>query len=154
MTQRSINIIDKIGALIPGYNGYKDRDSRKDCDKKLRVTLCEKLNDYENLIIEKINSCIKISNLSEMRKFESLRKKLNTLSQKILYTTYGSNAFFSDQKIKEKELDQIYQYDLDISDSIDKLLLVDDFSEIQVSSCISQISMILKIRNNYIKDFK
>ena len=154
MTQRSVNILDKIGTLIPGYNGYKDRDSRKNCEKKFRVALSEKLNNYENLIIEKINSCIQESNLIEMRKYEALRKKLNTLSHKILYTSYGANAFFSDQKIKEDELDQIYKYDLDISDRIEKLLLIEDFSEFEIISSISQISIILKNRNNYIKDFK
>ena len=62
--------------------------------------------------------------------------------------------FFSDQKIKEDELDQIYKYDLDISDRIEKLLLIEDFSEFEIISSISQISIILKNRNNYIKDFK
>lgn len=154
MAQRSTNILDKIGSLIPGYDGYKDRDSRKNCEKKFRVALSEKLNDYENLIIEKINNCIQDSNLIDMRKYETLRKKLNTLSHKILYTSYGANAFFSDQKIKEDELDQIYKYDLDISDNIEKLLSIEDFSELEITNCISNISMVLKNRNNYIKDFK
>ena len=55
---------------------------------------------------------------------------------------------------KIDELDQIYKYDLDISDRIEKLLLIEDFSEFEIISSISQISIILKNRNNYIKDFK
>ena len=112
MSQRSINILDRIGTLIPGYSGYADRDSRKNCDKKLRIFLSDKLRGFENLISESIADCAKSSDLIEMNKLESIRKKINTLSSKILYAPYGSNAFFSDQKINTTELDQIYDYDI------------------------------------------
>ena len=30
--QRTKNIFDKIGSLIPGYRGYAERDGRRNCD--------------------------------------------------------------------------------------------------------------------------
>jgi hypothetical protein len=154
MSQRSINILDRIGTLIPGYSGYADRDSRKNCDKKLRIFLSEKLRGFENLISESIADCAKSSDLIEMNKLESIRKKINTLSSKILYAPYGSNAFFSDQKINTTELDQIYDYDINISDEIDKLLLLDCFSNNETSNTISNLTTLLNNRNNFIKNFK
>ena len=35
--ERSKNIFDKLGSLIPGYRGYAERDSRRNCDKLLLV---------------------------------------------------------------------------------------------------------------------
>jgi hypothetical protein len=154
MAQRSLNILDKIGTLIPGYSGYTDRDSRKNCDKKLRVFLSDKLSGFENLISESITDCAKNSNLIEMNKLESIRKKINTLSSKILYAPYGANAFFSDQKINKTELDQIYDYDINISGEIDKLLLLDCFSNSEISITISNLTTLLNNRNNFIKNFK
>lgn len=154
MSQRSINILDRIGTLIPGYFGYADRDSRKNCDKKLRIFLSDKLRGFENLISESIADCAKSSDLIEMNKLESIRKKINTLSSKILYAPYGSNAFFSDQKINTTELDQIYDYDINISDEIDKLLLLDCFSNNETSNTISNLTTLLNNRNNFIKNFK
>jgi|TARA_B110000037_G_C16836053_1_gene389801 hypothetical protein len=154
MSQRSINILDRIGTLIPGYSGYADRDSRKNCDKKLRIFLSDKLRGFENLISESIADCAKSSDLIEMNKLESIRKKINTLSSKILYAPYGSNAFFSDQKINTTELDQIYDYDINISDEIDKLLLLDCFSNNETSNTISNLTTLLNNRNNFIKNFK
>lgn len=154
MTQRSLNILDKIGSLIPGYDGYKDRDSRKNCDKKLRVILSNKLSEYENSIIAQIEISMKNSNINDMNKYESFRKKINTLSSKILYSPYGSNAFFSDQRINEDELDTIYQYDLDISDKVEKLAALSNFSDLEITNSISDISVALVNRNNYINSFK
>ena len=154
MTQRSLNILDKIGSLIPGYDGYKDRSSRKNCDKQLRVILSNKLNEYENSITTKIDISMKNSNINDMNKYESFRKKINTLSSKILYSPYGSNAFFSDQKINEDELDTIYQYDLDLSDKVEKLAALSDFSDLEITNSISDISIALVNRNNYINSFK
>ena len=154
MSQRSINILDRIGTLIPGYSGYADRDSRKNCDKKLRIFLSDKLRGFENLISESIADCAKSSDLIEMNKLESIRKKINTLSSKILYAPYGANAFFSDQKINTTELDQIYDYDINISDEIDKLLLLDCFSNNETSNTISNLTTLLNNRNNFIKNFK
>ena len=154
MSERSANILDKIRSLIPGYDGYKNRDSMKNCDKKLRVSLSNKLNEYEKIIIEKINISIKDSNMKDMSKYESFRKKINTLSSKILYSPYGANAFFSDQKINENELDTIYKFDLDISDKVEKLTILSDFSDSEIANSISDISAALINRNNYINSFK
>ena len=40
---RKVNILDKIGALIPGYSGYAERDGRRNCDKILRESIANQL---------------------------------------------------------------------------------------------------------------
>jgi hypothetical protein len=43
MTQRKVNILDKIGSLIPGYQGYATRDNMRISDKQIRTNASEKL---------------------------------------------------------------------------------------------------------------
>ena len=37
------NIFEKLGALIPGYKGYSEREGRRDTDKILRNHIAESL---------------------------------------------------------------------------------------------------------------
>ena len=54
--KRSKSIFDKIGALIPGYRGYAERDSRRNCDKLIRNQISEKLSECVLNINNKINT--------------------------------------------------------------------------------------------------
>ena len=60
-----------------------------------------------------------------MRAIEHLRKELNTLKSKIEYAPYGASSFFADQQIKEEELFEIYQFDHDLLDFAEKIILCD-----------------------------
>jgi hypothetical protein len=149
MSIRKINVFDKIGTLIPGYSGYAERDSRKNCDKKLRIFLSERLKRFEK-IVETINE----SKLENLAYLETLRKKTSNLSSKIIFAPYGSNAFFSDQKIDSNELDVIYNHDLEISEKIETLFLDNAINNNEAVNIISSVEDILMSRNNFIKKFK
>ena len=154
MSIRKINVFDKIGTLIPGYSGYAERDSRKNCDKKLRIFLSKRLKKFEDIISEKIVDTINESKLENLAYLETLRKKTSNLSSKIILAPSGSNAFFSDQKIDSNELDVIYNHDLEISEKIETLFLDDTINNNEAVNIISSVEDILMSRNNFIKKFK
>ena len=79
MTKRKINILDKIGTLIPGYNGYVGRDAKRNDDKKLRIEISRVINQSEVLIEKHQHQLIKKGNLSLCHEWETARKSLNTL---------------------------------------------------------------------------
>ena len=51
---RKKNLLDKIGALIPGYRGYSERDGRRDTDKITRESICLNLNEIEKNISKQL----------------------------------------------------------------------------------------------------
>jgi hypothetical protein len=53
MTQRKVNILDKIGSLIPGYSEYATRDNMRNSDKLIRIYASEKLIRIEEIMEEK-----------------------------------------------------------------------------------------------------
>lgn len=150
--QRPVNILDKIGSLIPGYKGYVEREGRRNCDRVLRETLSDKLSKFEKEIVKEINNAINKSEIDTMRRLESDRKDVNTLLSKIRYAPYGASSFFSDQQIKEDELMTIYQFDLDLAESIDLLITI-DLSE-NLTDNINNLENILVKRNQFIKENK
>ena len=153
--ERTKNIFDKIGSLIPGYRGYAERDSRRNCDKLLRNSIAQEITKCESCINNRIKIEVKNKRLDLLQDLEDCRQKLNTLSDKIRYAPYGESSFFGDDLIKEDELKKIYQLDHDILLSVDKFeseILNLDITNIQLS--IESLRSMLDNRNNFIKEHK
>ena len=100
MSQRKINILDKIGRLIPGYTGYAIRDEKRNTDKKTREFIALSIQQSENLIIQHQKELLNKNEIKQMKEWETVRKLLNTLYSKIKNTSYGESSFFSSTKIK------------------------------------------------------
>ena len=153
--ERTVNILDKIGSLIPGYRGYAERDGRRNCDKQLRSILSSKLIECENTLVNRINEAITNSDKPLMRKIEVCRKSINTTQSKINYAPYGESGFFSDQQIKEDELMKIYHFDLDMAEvvgEIENIILEHDVEIIMKK--LSELDNVLSSRNQFIREHK
>jgi len=148
------DIFDKIGSLIPGYRGYAERDGRRNCDKLLRVGLADKIAGIEKALYERINEAIKNKDKELMHSLEDCRKQLNTFNSKVRYAPYGESSFFADGQIKEDELLNIYQLDLDLAEDIKNLTLKASSADInELVSQIKKAQRSLENRNNYISEF-
>jgi len=151
--ERNANIFDKIGSLISGYSGYADRDGRRNCDKALRAEIVNKINEFEKNIVNNLPVLIKDNRQSDILSSEFLRKSFNTLASKIEYAPYGESGFFDNDCIKEDELAQIYQLDLELLEALENIEepINDDFGKIKNS--IIRIEQKLSERNKYISKF-
>ena len=149
--ERTVNILDKIGTLIPGYKGYAERDGRRNCDKQLRSILSLKLFECEKILINRINEAITNLNKPLMRKIEICRKSINTTQSKVNYAPYGESGFFSDQQIKEDVLMKIYHFDLDMAKIVDgiKNIILDNDIEI-IMNKLSELDNVLSCRYQFI----
>jgi hypothetical protein len=153
--ERTVNILDKIGSLIPGYRGYAERDGRRNCDKQLRSILSSKLIECENTLVNRINEAITNSDKPLMRKIEVSRKLINTTQSKINYAPYGESGLFSDQQIKEDELMKIYHFDLDMAEvvcEIENIILEHNIESIMKK--LSELDNVLRSRNQFIREHK
>jgi hypothetical protein len=153
--ERSKNIFDKIGALIPGYRGYAERDGRRNCDKFLRNQISEKLSQCESNINNRIKIEVKNSNFDTLQELEECRQKFNTQSDKIKYAPYGESSFFSDSQIKENELQKIYELDFDLYSLLQESeKYLTETTIVDILTYISSIETMINRRNDYIKEHK
>ena len=147
--KRSVNIFDRIGTLIPGYMGYQEREGRRECDRQLREQIADQLTSVE----KSINTFIEITPFENLGEIEKIRKKINNLSSLIRYSSYGASAFFADAVIKEPELENIYQLDLDVLDATNVLLQTakpNDLDSIKIK--IELVEKTIDERNQYLKE--
>lgn len=144
MSQRKINILDKIGRLIPGYTGYAIRDEKRNTDKKTREFIALSIQQSENLIVQHKKELLNKNEIQQMKEWETARKLLNTLYSKIKYAAYGESSFFSENQLKEEELDMIHSFDLEISE---KTLFISKTVQEEIEEILSVVFILKQIRD-------
>jgi hypothetical protein len=150
MTTRKVNIFDKIGTLIPGYNGYVARDEKRNDEKKFRDELSRIINQSETLIEKHQQQLIKTGEINLCKEWEVARKAVNTIFTKVKNATYGESSFFSNNQIKETELDEIYNIDYEMAERVHLIFktLDSDINEVMnVGLIINQVKEIDNILN-------
>ena len=159
MSIRKINILDKIGTLIPGYSGYAIRDNIRNSDKKIRTHICNKLQKIENQIEELKRLHIFQNNIQKAKEFEIVRKSLNTLTTKIEFTNYGASSFFEKNQIKEEELETIYKIDEEILERVDVMdITIIEYSSEELTTAslnhfLKELEILFNKRSNFIQQF-
>jgi hypothetical protein len=159
MTTRKSNIFEKIGALIPGYDGYANRLTMRQTDKKLRELCYSNIKQVEQKIDELQKQLISDGQYEQLGSTENLRKSLNTLASKILFAPYGESGFFGKEVIKEDELTQIHDFDeglIERSELMKVIVLEHNQLPIYINAInlqVSNINEILLARNHFIQKF-
>jgi hypothetical protein len=159
MTKRESNIFDKIGNLIPGYKGYAVRDEKRKDDKNLRNAIASKVEQAEIEIVKHQQSLIRNNQIQICQEWEIVRKSLDTFKIKINKASYGESSFFSNEQIKENELDQIYGLDLELAERVNLISKTIDseineaLSPILVNQQLCEINTLLVKRNDFINKF-
>ncbi|MEI7635603.1 MAG: hypothetical protein WCK47_15135 [bacterium] len=149
---RQTNIFDKIGSLLPGYQGYNEREGRRQCDKVLRERVAIVLSDCQRVVEARLADSVKARDFAQLNALEDCRKSLDTLAFKVAHAPYGVSAFFSDTQIREGELAEIYRMDLDI---LEKATALAPAAEtIALSVGIAGVARALETRNQYIMEMK
>ena len=160
MTTRKTSILDKIGSLIPNYIGYAERDEKRNSDKKLREHLASLIQNAENKIISHQKELITKLRIDVCTEWEITRKSLNTVKSKIKNTSYGESSFFSENQLKELELDEIYSFDLEIAERVYLILktVMEEINNIMSPGIIlkqlEEIENSLMKRANFINQHK
>jgi len=102
----------KLASFIPGFNGYVERQNRRDADKLVRDTVARRFNELwkraSNLQTDLVNAG-KIEYVDDMEKAAS---QLRTFIDKISAAARGYSGLFDAVKINEKELAALYDFDL------------------------------------------
>jgi hypothetical protein len=124
--------LESLISKIPGYSGYKAKEQRREADVLLRDHLArqfaEQLTKAEDVTSQMLTGP-GMMQLDEMGKGNT---RLQTLIDKIKTAAQGYAGFFDAVKVKEEELDILYQFDHNM------LLKVDE-----VSAAIDQVQLAL-----------
>src|SRR5258708_2305800 len=111
----------KLASFIPGFSGYVERQNRRDADKLVRDTVArrfEELYKRTSNIQTDLVSAGKIESVGDM---EKAAIQIRTFIDKVGTAARGYAGLFDAVKINQKELEQLYNFDLTFFDLADQI---------------------------------
>jgi hypothetical protein len=115
----------KVASFIPGFNGYIERQNRRDADKLLRDTVARRFEEQWKRASQLQSDMVSSGMIEYVDDMEKAAIQLRTFIDKISTAPRGYAGLFDAVKINEKELEAIYQFDaafFDLAEQIGRAL--------------------------------
>jgi hypothetical protein len=105
------NFLEKIASYIPGVGGYRERETRRETDRRIRDFLAGRLDEGRAGLTALRNAATDAGQLKLLDTIGRLDRTLQKSVSSLRYADYGFSGLFDQLKIREAELDQICAYD-------------------------------------------
>lgn len=115
------NIFEKIGAFIPGYKGYSEKEGRRDTDKLLRLEIAKHLDHMKETLNDVIRQQVDQKKMESINDLDRIKRNLDITANQIRYANYGESGFFDVVQVDTADLDKLYQFDLGIQQEAEQL---------------------------------
>ena len=113
--------LERVGGWIPGFSGYLEKESRRECDALARKWLGDRLNAAKPAIDRHVKDLATSGRLNDINAYEQIRIRLDTLIGKFRSAPAGYSGFFDFVKVDEAILDRVYEHDMSLAKSVDSL---------------------------------
>jgi hypothetical protein len=108
------DIFTRLLGKLPGFNGYIERQNRRQSDKILREAVADRYQEQWQRISGLQRDLIRQGQLQFAGDLEAAALKLRQFIDRVRTASYGYAGFFDAIKINEQELAQVYEYDLQL----------------------------------------
>jgi len=115
------NKVEEMVKDIPGYKGYKDKEVRREADKLLRLQVARRFEEQRRRLN---NIQVQLTNAGRLGVLVTLDRalmRLQLLIDRLKTASYGYAGLFDAVKVREAELDALYNYDAALIDHVDKV---------------------------------
>jgi hypothetical protein len=113
--------LEQLVAKVPGYKGYKEKEMRREADKLLREQLARQFEEQRRRIPDLQKQLIASGQIGFLDDLESGVMKLQFLIDRLKTASYGYAGFFDAIKVKEEQLDALYEFDNALMDEVSKV---------------------------------
>ena len=125
---------EELVAKIPGYKGYKEKELRREADILLRDQIARALSAQLGKAEDVTSQMLTGPGLSQLNEMGKGNTRLQTLIDKVKTAAQGYAGFFDAIKIKEDELDALYEFDHQMLLRVDEIGAVVDQVQAAVDS--------------------
>jgi hypothetical protein len=105
--------LTKLISLVPGFNGYVKRENRRAADKLIREAVANRFEELWKRLSNVQSDLVAAGKLEYVDDLEKAAIQVRTFVDKIRTAARGYAGVFDAVKINEKELEQLYNFDLD-----------------------------------------
>ena len=112
------SFLEKMKRIIPGYDGYVNRDNSRELDLRLRNTLADLLDKNKTSLKNTVLNLAKYGKLFQTDGIDRLQNKLQEAIGKLKSAARGYSGAADTIKIKDDKLQQVYQFDSGLIDAV------------------------------------
>lgn len=102
---------EKLVSKIPGYKGYKEKEQRREADKLLREHIANRMRTVKTQLDNLQNDLIGAGKIDLLDETGSAATQLQTFIDRVRTAPYGYAGLFDATRIKEDDLDRVYEFD-------------------------------------------
>jgi methyl-accepting chemotaxis protein len=103
--------MEELASKIPGYSGYKAKETRREADKLLRMEVARQFDEQRRRLADLQVQLISTGQIEYLDDVDRAVTKLQGLVDRIKTASYGYAGLFDAVKVKEQQLDALYEYD-------------------------------------------
>ena len=120
------NALERIANAIPGFQGYRDKEQRRDADRLEREHLATRLEQCKKTLNEAAAAATRSGGLDSINDIETARKRLDKVIARIRHADRGYSGFFDAVKVDEAALARVYEFDLGLVADVDQIQAAGD----------------------------
>lgn len=122
--QEDRGILKKIQLFIPGFSGYRKKEDLRIADSLLRNQVADNFKTSVLIPIEMVREyAANALELDLMNDIAGVLAKAKTLESSIRHAEQGYSGISAAVRIREEELDKLYEYDLSLFEAVNALAL-------------------------------
>lgn len=106
---------------VPGYDGYRAKENRRDEDKRIREASASILVAIIDRLTQRSAALAAERKLSHVSGIERLVGQTRLLADRVRTATYGYGGIFSDRSVDTYALDQLRQFDVSMQAELQAL---------------------------------
>ncbi|MCS7178186.1 MAG: hypothetical protein RML46_00940 [Anaerolineae bacterium] len=126
--------LEKLLGQIPGYKGYKEKEMRRESDRLLRQTVVARMEAQRRRMDDLQRRLINAGRLEYLDDLGGAITQLQTFMDRVRRATYGYSGLFDAVRVREEELDRLYDFDHQLLAYSDRLSAALDTVETAIPS--------------------
>ena len=117
-------LLKKIQTVVPGFRGYRIREDLRDSDRMLRAELAKRLALQRSQLEDARRALVRENPMSKaLEEMGGVVNSMKRVEGEILHAEVGYSGISADIKMKDEELNRLYEYD---NSMIESLNFIDD----------------------------
>ena len=128
-------ILKTIQTFVPGFRGYRLKEDLRDSDRMLRAQLAKLLGlqrrgleDCRAMVVQNFNS-------PQLDAIGGLINRFKMVEGLVLHAETGYSGIAADVRVKETELNRLYEYDTSLIDNIGVISKSLESNSVYVACC-------------------
>ncbi len=115
-------LLEKILAELPGFRGYKEKETRRESDRLVRNQTYRKMMEARTDLKE-IFQKLSANRIHELlTDMDQLIMRIDRVAEKINHASYGYAGFFNVLKVQEEKLDKMIAFDNSLMGQAQKIV--------------------------------